>query len=74
MLQHTRENRDGRISTSLVQQLKLAYAEDDRGDVGNHSPVVPPVASDTPLEIDRPVFDLDDTGAIADFILREVGL
>ena len=32
------------------------------------------VASDVPLRLDRPVFDLDDTGAIADFILAEVGL
>ncbi len=32
------------------------------------------LASDTPLDLDRPVFDLDDTRAIADFILREVGL
>lgn len=31
------------------------------------------VASDTPLEIDRPVFDLNDTVTIADFILSEVG-
>jgi molybdopterin-guanine dinucleotide biosynthesis protein MobB len=32
------------------------------------------VASDTPLTLDRPVFDLDDTKSIADFILAEVGL
>ncbi len=32
------------------------------------------VASDTPMALDRPVFDLDDTAAIADFILGEVGL
>ena len=32
------------------------------------------VASDVPLQLDRPVFDLDDTAAIADFILAEVGL
>ena len=32
------------------------------------------VASDTPLSIDRPVFDLNDTVSIADFILAEVGL
>ena len=32
------------------------------------------VASDTPLEMDCPVFDLDDTMAIADFILDQVGL
>ena len=32
------------------------------------------VASDTALELDCPVFDLDDTAGIADFILSEVGL
>lgn len=32
------------------------------------------VASDSPLTLDVPVFDLDDTGAVADFILAEVGL
>ncbi len=32
------------------------------------------VASDTALDLDRPVFDLNDTTAIADFILSEVGL
>jgi molybdopterin-guanine dinucleotide biosynthesis protein MobB len=32
------------------------------------------VASDVPLDLDRPVFDLDDTAAIAGFMLREVGL
>ncbi len=30
------------------------------------------VASDVALALDRPVFDLDDTGAIADFILSTV--
>ena len=38
-------------------------------------PTVKAVASDVPLpDMDRPVFDLDDTRAIADFILAEVGL
>ncbi len=32
------------------------------------------VASNTPMPLDRPVFDLDDTVAVADFILSEVGL
>ncbi len=32
------------------------------------------VASDVPLDLDRPVFDLNDTAGIADFILQEVGL
>ncbi len=37
-------------------------------------PTVRAVASDTPLDLDRPVFDLDETKTIADFILSEVGL
>ncbi|MEM9551770.1 MAG: molybdopterin-guanine dinucleotide biosynthesis protein B [Pseudomonadota bacterium] len=37
-------------------------------------PTVRAVAADVPLDLDRPVFDLDDTRAIADFILGEVGL
>ena len=37
-------------------------------------PTVRAVASDTPLDLDRPVFDLNDTAAIADFILSEAGL
>ncbi len=37
-------------------------------------PTIRAVASDTPLDLDRPVFDLNDTGPIADFILAEVGL
>lgn len=37
-------------------------------------PTVRAVASNTALTLDRPVFDLDDTATIADFILSEVGL
>ncbi|MBZ8118534.1 molybdopterin-guanine dinucleotide biosynthesis protein B [Roseovarius sp. LXJ103] len=50
-----------------------------RAETGN--PLIAPgdphiraVASDTALDLDRPVFDLNDTKAIADFILSEVGL
>lgn len=50
-----------------------------RSETGN--PLIAPeddtiraVASDTGLTLDRPVFDLDDTETIADFILAEVGL
>lgn len=42
--------------------------------IATDDPTVRAVASDTPMELDRPVFPLDDTGRIADFILREVGL
>ncbi|SFR59052.1 molybdopterin guanine dinucleotide biosynthesis accessory protein MobB [Yoonia tamlensis] len=37
-------------------------------------PTVRAVAADMPLTIDRQLFDLDDTKAIADFILTEVRL
>lgn len=37
-------------------------------------PTIQAVASDTPLDVDRPVFDLNDTSLIADFILDQVGL
>jgi molybdopterin-guanine dinucleotide biosynthesis protein MobB len=50
-----------------------------RAETGN--PLIAPeddtiraIASDTPMDMDRPVFDLNDTAAIADFILAEVGL
>ena len=50
-----------------------------RAETGN--PLIAPndstilaVASDTALEIDRPVFDLDDTAAVATFILSHLGM
>ena len=42
--------------------------------IATDDPTIRAVASDTTLTIDRPLFDLDDTKAIADFILAEVGL
>ena len=50
-----------------------------RAETGNdliapNDPTIRAVASDTAIELDRPVFDLNDTAAIADFILREVAL
>ncbi|WP_375254034.1 molybdopterin-guanine dinucleotide biosynthesis protein B [Yoonia sp.] len=50
-----------------------------RAETGN--PLIAPdddtvraIASDAPLDVRQPVFDLNDTKAIADFILSEVGL
>jgi molybdopterin-guanine dinucleotide biosynthesis protein B len=37
-------------------------------------PTIHAIASDEPIEIDRPVFDLNDTAAIADFISAELNL
>lgn len=53
--------------------------EAHRAETGNPliapgDPTVRAVAADVPLVLDRPVFDLNDTRAIADFILQEVGL
>ena len=50
-----------------------------RAETGNplialNDPTILAVASDIGLEIDRPVFDLDDTALVADFILDYVDL
>lgn len=50
-----------------------------RAEAGNpliapENPTIRAIASDTPLQSDRPVLDLNNTAAIADFILQEVGL
>ncbi|WP_299648097.1 molybdopterin-guanine dinucleotide biosynthesis protein B [uncultured Tateyamaria sp.] len=53
--------------------------EAHRAETGNpliapDDPTIRAIASDTPMTMDRPVFDLNDTKSIADFILSEVGL
>ena len=42
--------------------------------IATNDPTIKAVASDTQLDVDRPVFDLNDTTTIADFILSETGL
>lgn len=56
-----------------------AKVEAHRAETGNpliavDDPTIKAIASDVPLDFDRPVFDLNDTGAVADFILEQVGL
>ncbi len=70
------------VDLVLVEGYKRdahAKIEAHRAETGN--PLVAPgdvtiraVASDCPLDLDRPVFDLNDTVAIVNFILAEVGL
>lgn len=55
-------------------KIEAFRAETGNALIAQGDPTIKAVASDTPLEIDRPVFDLNDTKAIADFILTEVGL
>tara|TARA_B110000208_G_scaffold20559_1_gene25824 strand:- start:331 stop:828 length:498 start_codon:yes stop_codon:yes gene_type:complete len=50
-----------------------------RAETGNpliapNDPTILAVASDTVFEIDRPVFDLDDTASVANFILAHLGI
>ena len=61
------------------KNARHAKIEAHRAETGNAliapgDPTIHAVASDVPLDLDRPVFDLNDTRAIADFILTEVGL
>lgn len=66
----------------LVEGFKTAghpKIEAYRTETGNaliapNDPLIRAVASDVPLSLDRPVFALDDTAAIADFIAAELGL
>ncbi len=70
------------VDLVLVEGYKRdshAKIEAHRAETGNaliapEDDTIRAVASDTPLDLERPVFDLNDTGPIADFILAEVGL
>jgi len=56
-------------------KIEAHRAETGKPLLAEENPSVRAVAADTPQPgCALPVFDLDDTGAIADFILREVGL
>ena len=70
------------VDLVLVEGYKRdghAKVEAHRAETGNaliapEDPTIKAITSDTPMTLDRPVFDLNDTSAIADFILAEVGL
>ena len=55
-------------------KIEAFRAETGNALIATDDPTIRAVASDVALDLDRPVFDLDDTRAIADFILAEVGL
>jgi molybdopterin-guanine dinucleotide biosynthesis protein MobB len=55
-------------------KVEAFRAETGNALIAPGDPTIRAVASDVALDLDRPVFDLNDTGAIADFILAEVGL
>ncbi|MBE0454979.1 molybdopterin-guanine dinucleotide biosynthesis protein B [Roseovarius autotrophicus] len=55
-------------------KMEAFRAETGNALIAPGDPTIRAVASDVALDLDRPVFDLNDTRAIADFILGEVGL
>ncbi|MFB9151331.1 molybdopterin-guanine dinucleotide biosynthesis protein B [Roseovarius ramblicola] len=55
-------------------KIEAFRAETGHALIAPGDPTIRAVASDVALDLDRPVFDLDDTRGIADFILAEVGL
>ncbi len=55
-------------------KIEAFRAETGNALIAPGDPSIRAVASDSPLDLAIPVFDLDDTDAIASFILSEVGL
>ena len=55
-------------------KIEVWRAETGHPLIQPHDPLVRAVATDAGLKLKLPVLDLNDTGAVADFILREVGL
>lgn len=55
-------------------KVEAFRAVNDHPLIATDDPSIRALAADCPLDIDRPVFDLNDTAAIAAFILRDVGL
>ena len=55
-------------------KIEAFRAEPENPLIAPNDPTIRAIATDTKIDIDRPVFDLDDTKSIADFILAEVGL
>lgn len=55
-------------------KIEAHRAETGQGLLAPGDPTIHAVASDSAPETDRPVLDLDDTRAIADFITAELGL
>lgn len=55
-------------------KIEAYRAETGHPLIAPDDPTIRAVASDVPLQLAQRVFDLNDTAALADFILQEVGL
>ena len=58
----------------LHPKIEAHRAEAGKPLIAPDDPTIRAVASDVALDLDRPVFDLNDTKAIADFIAAELSL
>lgn len=58
----------------LHPKIEAHRAEVGKPLIAPDDPTIRAVASDVALDLDRPVFDLDDTQGIADFIAAELSL
>ena len=55
-------------------KIEAYRSENNHPLIAKDDPTIRAVASDCALDVTQPLFDLNDTKAIADFILSEVGL
>ncbi len=55
-------------------KIEAYRAETNHHILAKDDPTIHALATDTVLDVRQPIFDLNDTKAIADFILQEVGL
>lgn len=55
-------------------KVEAYRAETNHPLICKEDPTIKAVASDCPLDVTQPLFNLNDTKAIAEFILSEVGL
>lgn len=55
-------------------KIEAYRAENSHPLLARDDPTIKALATNVALDVTQPVFDLDDTSGIADFILKEVGL
>lgn len=55
-------------------KIECHRSETTQGVIATQDPTIRAVAADGPIAVTQPVFDLNDTKAIADFIIQDLGL
>ena len=70
---HSHAGRDAAMDEQ-AHKIEAHRSETGQPLIATQDPTIRAVASDSTPETERPLFDLDDTSAIADFIAGDVGL